>query len=64
MSDQAHLTTNDQVSDEMLTRFDVASNHPYECKCAICKEWWKACGPEMEDDDTPAGFGPFGDELP
>jgi len=24
-----------------LERFDEASNHPYECKCKLCQEWWK-----------------------
>lgn len=45
------------MTPEELKRFDEASNHPYECKCAICKEWWKLVGPERdeaEDDDAPA----------
>ena len=29
-------------------RFDAASNHPYECKCELCKEWWEKMGPEEE----------------
>lgn len=32
---------------EQLARFDEASNHPYECQCEICKEWW-AQVPEEE----------------
>ena len=28
--------------------FHNASNHPYECKCSICKKW-HALVPEMED---------------
>lgn len=24
-----------------LTCFDKASDHPYECRCAICQKWWK-----------------------
>jgi hypothetical protein len=29
------------MTPEELKRFDEASNHPYECKCDICKEWWE-----------------------
>jgi hypothetical protein len=52
----------DRTQDQ-IAMLDAASNHPYECKCKLCKEWWAACGPEMEDDDTPAGYGPFGESL-
>ncbi len=24
-----------------LKEFDEASNHPYECRCKICEQWWK-----------------------
>lgn len=54
----------EQLPADELANFDAASNHPYECKCKLCRDWWKACGPEMEDDDTPDGYGPFGEELP
>lgn len=40
-----------------LDRFDEASNHPYECRCELCKEWWAQVPPEDEeigDDDAPA----------
>lgn len=37
------------MTPEELKRFDEASNHPYECKCAICKEWWERVGPEEDD---------------
>lgn len=36
---------------EALRRFDLASNHPYECKCKLCKEWWEAVGPESEENE-------------
>lgn len=49
---------------EQLAMLDAASTHDYKCKCKLCLAWWGAVGPEMEDDDTPAGYGPFGDELP
>lgn len=39
------------MTPEELKRFDEASNHPYECGCEICLEWWDAVGPEEEDDD-------------
>jgi len=38
---------------EELKRFDEASNHPYECKCVACKEWWAQVPPEDDDfEDT------------
>jgi hypothetical protein len=39
-----------EMTPEELKRFDEASNHPYECKCELCKEWWKQVPPE--DDET------------
>lgn len=32
--------------DERLRRFDEASNHPYECRCELCIEWWSFVPPE------------------
>lgn len=37
------------MTPEQLKRFDEASNHPYECDCTICTEWWDLMGPEDED---------------
>ncbi len=37
------------LTPEQLKRFDEASNHPYECKCKICKEWWELVGPEKDE---------------
>lgn len=34
------------MTPEQLKRFDEASEHPYECRCKLCKEWWKAVPPE------------------
>lgn len=34
-----------------LSRFDEASNHPYECKCELCKEWWASVPPEEDEDE-------------
>lgn len=33
------------------------SGHPYQCRCAVCLEWWAAMGPET-DGKTPT-WGPF-----
>ena len=30
--------------------FDKASNHPYECKCELCKQWWAEVPAEEEED--------------
>jgi len=50
------------MSDEEIAKFATASEHHYGCRCKLCKEWWKAMGPEMEDDETPDGYGPFSDD--
>lgn len=46
------LTPEDQA------KFDQASEHPYECKCDLCKLWWANVPPEDDgeeyDDDEPA----------
>lgn len=47
------------LTPKQQAEFDEASNHPYECKCRICKKWWKLVGPERDndgdlDDDEPA----------
>lgn len=35
------MTENEKPFDNMiLEEFDAASNHPYECKCDLCKRWW------------------------
>ena len=34
------------------------SDPPYQCRCAICLEFWAAMGPEYEDGYTPT-WGPF-----
>ena len=38
------------MTPEQLKRFDEASNHPYECECEICKEWWSLVPPEEEEE--------------
>lgn len=40
-----------RMTPEELARFDAASNHPYECRCAICQEWWTHMGPEDAPED-------------
>ena len=44
------------LTPEQLKRFDEASNHPFECDCEICREWWTLM-PPIED-------GPVDDEAP
>jgi hypothetical protein len=41
------------ISDE----FAAASEHPYTCRCDICKQWWIDMGPE--DPDEEPSYGPF-----
>ena len=40
------------LTPEQLKRFDEASNHPYECKCELCKEWWSLVPPEDDEDES------------
>jgi len=42
------------IDPAQLKRFDEASNHPYECRCDLCKEWWSLVPPE--DEDQPGDF--------
>lgn len=37
------------LTDEQLARFNAASNHPYECQCELCQEWWSLM-PREEDE--------------
>jgi len=52
--------------EDFAKRFDIsptfveASDHPYNCTCEICLQWWREMGP---DPDTGL-YGPFGAELP
>jgi hypothetical protein len=39
------------LNDMTIEEFDVASNHPYECRCELCQRWWAEVGPEDEGDD-------------
>jgi hypothetical protein len=39
------------LTDEQLARFDAASNHPYECRCPLCLEWWSLVPPENEEEE-------------
>jgi hypothetical protein len=46
-----------KITPKQLARFDEASNHPYECRCELCKEWWELVPPEDDgdsDDEAPA----------
>ena len=35
--------------------FIAASEHPYSCKCYLCKSWWRYMGPDPDSDS----YGPF-----
>lgn len=35
--------------------FANSCDHPYDCKCDSCRQWWRDMGP---DPDTDA-YGPF-----
>lgn len=39
------------LTDEQLARFEAASNHPYECRCPLCVEWWSLVPPENEEEE-------------
>ncbi len=47
----ARLRAEMGMTPEQLARFDQASNHPYECRCALCQEWWDHMGPEDAPED-------------
>lgn len=46
------MTRSDAAGPAPLTldEFDAASNHPYSCRCDLCKRWWAEVGPEDDDD--------------
>lgn len=52
----------DLMTPEELKRFDEASNHPYECTCEICKEWWEHVGPERDDEEDDDVYDTENDE--
>ena len=35
-----------EMGKEKFSRFEAATEHPYECKCDICIEWWEEMGDE------------------
>jgi hypothetical protein len=47
----APQSADQDLTPEQLARFDEASNHPYECRCDLCREWWELMGPEREGDE-------------
>lgn len=40
--------------DEAEVLFE-ADSHSYDCKCTVCKQWWKTMGPDPET----GRYGPF-----
>ena len=43
---------------EVVKILDEGSEHPFSCKCEICKKWWIEMGPEMGPNREPS-YGPF-----
>ena len=43
------------ISDSKRDVLLEASEHPYDCRCSTCADWWKSMGP---DSDT-GTCGPF-----
>jgi hypothetical protein len=41
--------------------FKEATQHVYDCRCAVCLDWWAKMGPDpaVEAPDGGLGFGPF-----
>ncbi len=35
--------------------FVVSCEHPYDCRCDSCRQWWRDMGPDPETD----AYGPF-----
>lgn len=44
------------MGDEISESFKYASDHPYNCRCQKCLDWWVDIGP---DGGEPDSFGPF-----
>jgi hypothetical protein len=38
------------LDEAQLARFEAASRHPYECRCELCREWWRLVPPEEDED--------------
>jgi hypothetical protein len=37
---------------------DRGSSHDFDCRCEVCRKWWKAVGPE-EGPNGELTYGPF-----
>ena len=46
LKDVATLAIEDTLGKEKASRFMEATNHPYSCKCELCKEWHEIMGTE------------------
>ena len=43
----------------------TGSDHPHDCRCDICRRWWKSIGPEIDEDEEgneTRSYGPFTQE--
>lgn len=38
-----------RMTEQELKEFDIASEHPYECNCDLCKKWWSNVPKEEEE---------------
>lgn len=47
------------MTEEEQARFDAATEHPYECRCELCQEWWENVPPE----DDAEGDGNEADDV-
>ena len=47
INNQVMRATDEELLQDKQGRLDDASNHPYECTCEICQEWWQELGPEQ-----------------
>lgn len=39
------------LTPEQQAKFNEASEHPYECRCDVCKLWWANVPPEVDHDE-------------
>ena len=50
-----------EISPEERAVLDT--NHPYLCRCDVCRRWWKLMGPENAEDagmpNYEPRYGPF-----
>jgi hypothetical protein len=50
-----------EMADPTARMLLEGSDHPYDCRCDNCLEWWAAVGPEYLGDGR-YGYGPFSEQ--